>query len=324
MFFTDQPLYVAPEVYDEAVETYVERVKHRARAVYQVGSRVIPGISDIDLLVIPDAARLDNAQYYSFRVRLPKRLQRPFRHQPHFLPPECLGVLRYTGHYQPKLLAGEDLLPVKHADPYPPDLGLELSWARVIEDYCSYEHIYRTARTSGQISARVLLSKVKSIMLPLNGLQRLNGERSPLAGLTFVHELRENWFKEDRGDDALEEAWRIFCRRFEQLRSELQIALELRENSSITGYAAEFLAGNHPTPHLGSIDPSVLRERSKNVRHYLETLSQYHLGYGSLFTRTIDRPFVSTVPREHAPPFLIRGAISLAYRALGRYLPYRT
>ncbi len=319
MFFTDRPMYLAPEVYDEAVDTYVGRIRHRAKAIYQVGSRIIPGISDIDLLVVPDAARRDNAQYYSFRVRLPKRLQRPFRHQPHFLPPECLAVLNYTGHYQPRLLAGEDLLPTKHAGPYPPDLGLELSWARVLEDYCSYEHIYRTARASGEISTRVLLSKVKSIMLPLKGLQLLTGDGSPPSGLTSVHELRENWFKEDRGDDALEEAWCIFCSRFEQLRDELRIALGLRDNSSITPYAAGLLAGTHSNPRLGSIDGRILNQRSKEVRHYFETLSQYHLGYGSLFTRTIDRPFVSTVPRQHAPPLLIRIAISLAYRVLGRY-----
>jgi len=54
MKLTDFPRYVSPDQYSQAIDEMVDRLTPKAhvRSIYQIGSTGVPGVSDIDLLIV--------------------------------------------------------------------------------------------------------------------------------------------------------------------------------------------------------------------------------------------------------------------------------
>jgi hypothetical protein len=209
-----KPVAVRRETYDQAVSLVVERLGGNPgiAAVYTVGSISIPGISDVDLLVVfEDGVRCDLDPL----AHLIGPLRYPFTHGLFGVPRWYFAdAVRYGFYPNLRLLQGSELdvgSPLGEQDRRALEVQLALEY--LVENYISrsVEHAYRA------LNVRGLLLSAHAIRLDLQLLGIESGRLHDLVAQ--VGEWRKTWFERD-GLDALV-PW------FRELVAELRQALEL-------------------------------------------------------------------------------------------------
>jgi hypothetical protein len=195
--FTQWPEFYPAEAYERAVREYAERASREisVRAIYQIGSVGVPGISDIDVLVfVDDAPSLMDPAALSVRS-LDGASRYLFMHDTFVIP---MGLRdEIAAHYRIQdlsLVSGSAVLNRSHALA-PPSQALSLA---IISDFLIWIiRDFMTALVSNQIAVRPSLCLLRSLSHSLrlyeeNGLHSLPGRRRFDEG---VVELRSEAFE---------------------------------------------------------------------------------------------------------------------------------
>jgi hypothetical protein len=109
------PLPLDRCLYQEAVDTYLEHAHRHLEAVYLFGNIGFPGLSDLDLLVVPKDSYLAPL-HLSLRDRLPRRFDPILEHDVFVVPLSQLGACRYRLTPPFTLVYGRDVLAGMTAD----------------------------------------------------------------------------------------------------------------------------------------------------------------------------------------------------------------
>jgi hypothetical protein len=298
MRFVDFPRPLPSALYEEATHAYVKLVSKRTHAIYRTGKIRRPGISDLDIIVVPVGPRYDNGMYFSKR-RLPARLRSVFRHEPFVLPLKNTSILRYTTHARPTLVYGRDVIPLQ-----PRHETVGDRWCMLFEDYCLYDGFLRRAEGRDQVSVRFLLSKLTSIRIPfatLNGITNgAGGGMIQYDGDGKRRELLATWFENGASAQAkAREAWDLLRASFDQLTAELVDRLKLQPEQDIGRFGYDFLRGERFIP---GVDPDVVRARSLALRRYFESACVLAPRCKTLLPNLLFRDEIRAVQIRNQPP----------------------
>ncbi len=267
------PEPAARSMYEEATGAYTALVRSRARAIYQVGNVRFPGLSDIDLLVVPERPAGDNQYFFSAFHRVPKRFLRLFLHEPFVVPPSALAVMRHTTHAKPKLLHGEDVLAA-----YRPDENDNERACRLLESFCSYERFTLRSRESGTLNGRWAMAIMSAFRFLLADFDAVFGAASAAVYGERIDALRADAF--DRGvQAAVESAWDTFGEHFDVVASALAEELDCRLEP-IAPVARDILRGIRP---FRTLSPNYLAARHAAIEHYHDELERFGFPFGHLF-----------------------------------------
>lgn len=314
MEFEDYPRRFPAHLYEEAANTYASLVSRRVHAVYRTGRVSVPGISDLDLIIVPIGPRYDNFAHFSLR-RLPDHLLPAFRHNPFVVPLEHREVMRYSSHNGPRLIHGRDVL-----TPSRYERSAEDSWSTLLEDYCHYQHFVGNARVTNRVAVRFLLSKLNSIRLPISALEMLTGsagaDPETDAGLRRGLELRATWFDgaESPASRAVD-GWELMNFIFDRFECGLRTALDLAPDADLRAFAHAFLSGE---PVIPGLDPGRVRKRQEEVRQYLLRVSALTISSQPVVADTMFRKQTLESCDRHMPPRAVRAAVRLKYMVDGR------
>jgi hypothetical protein len=105
----DLPLPVDPSLYQEAIVAYLERSYKYIDALYAFGQVRYPGLSDLDLLVVPKDSYLAPLGLH-LRGRLPRRFDPIIEHDVFVVPTSQLAACRYRLNSQFCLIYGRNVL----------------------------------------------------------------------------------------------------------------------------------------------------------------------------------------------------------------------
>ena len=100
--------------YDSAIESYINYIKKfpEVVSVYQIGSITVPGISDIDLVVVLNDAMLCNDNYSIFS-NSNQRFPELFTHDVHIIPnSQASNLFKIAPIFQINLIYGENIIDV--------------------------------------------------------------------------------------------------------------------------------------------------------------------------------------------------------------------
>jgi len=105
----DLPLPVDRSLYQEAIDTYLELSHKYIEALYVFGNIRYPGLSDLDLLVVPKNSYLAPLRLH-FRDRLPRRFDPIIEHDVFVVPASQLSACEYRLTSRFSLVYGRDVL----------------------------------------------------------------------------------------------------------------------------------------------------------------------------------------------------------------------
>ncbi|MBN1810009.1 MAG: hypothetical protein JW909_13160 [Planctomycetes bacterium] len=191
----DPPLQADRAVYDEALSVYAERCLSDPGFVslYQMGEVSDPGISDVDLVLVLDPARLRHGPFYFSSRRLPRELSRLFMHEALVLDMQAFSSVEQLHPVSNlKLLAGMELERAGAAT----DVFKALLMANLAVSFLSIE--FNALRNCRTLSERYVLAKLKKLLQSLRLLEsllrkNLHTENTSRYGDSVVA-LRTRWF----------------------------------------------------------------------------------------------------------------------------------
>lgn len=308
MQFTNPPRRLSASLYQEATAAYIARVGSRALAIYRVGAFRHPGLSDIDLLVIPKAARFDNDAWFAARHALPRHLRAPFRSDPSVVAADGVDVLRFTTHRNRVLLHGADL-----AESVVCEETLEQRWSMLFERLCQFDRVARQMRSRSRLDLSSLVSKTKSVGYSLVDLDFLTGSSVSAAFRFDVEDLRERFF-DMKTDEAGARTWQLFERGMAVLDGTLDTALPLSAAQRPSDFGRAFLRGE---AQIAGLNQERLSERRSAVARSQQQVRALGFRKGDVFVRTPYAERVAALNRRTLPGLPLRLLADAAYRARG-------
>jgi hypothetical protein len=307
---TNVPLPAPRALYDESIAAYAALVSSRAIAVYQVGNVRYPGLSDVDLLVVPKAYAADNRYFFSAFHRAPRRSLALYLHEPFVVPPGALDAMRYTTHSRPRLLYGEDILsglrPIE-------DRNEPL--CRVLESYCSYERFARRTRSSGHLSGRWAIAITSAFRFFLTDFDAAFKTELCAAYALAIDSIRASAFDRPTAD-AIVEAWDLFNEHFGDAEHRLRDEIASGTSAEISDAARAILCGDRT---FRDLSPDYARTRRATIAHYHDELERLGFPYGHLFFVAAYDGSVRTVASTPYARYVARYTYRLQ-RRIGEYV----
>jgi hypothetical protein len=305
MQFTNPPRPLPASLYEEATSRYVENVSSRAIAIYRVGAFSYPGLSDIDLLVVPDGARFDNGLWFAVRNQLPAALRAPFRSDPGIVPRDLVDVLRFTTHGKRDLLFGEDV-----AAGVVCDESSEQRWSMFFERLCQFDRVARATRASAGADLAKLVSKTKSLAYSLIDLDVLVDKHLSAAFAAEVDALRAGFFDLDL-EEAGPRTWQLFERGLFLVEDTLAEQLPLSPGQSPVEFGRAFLHGSEGIPGLSDARLAERRDAVSRAQHATRAMG---FRKGDLFMRTPYAQRIAELNRGQRSALPLRALAAAAYR----------
>lgn len=274
MNFYDLPKKVDRSLYDDAMRDYAKRVRSRVRAVYSTGNITYPGLSDLDLVVVPYRRRADNAQFLSAMDRLPPHFAPILLHDPLVMPVAFKSVLRYTTHRKLKLVAGEDLLSDITFIDTP-----EERWCKLLEGYCTYATFVDSMKFTDGSRGRRLIAKASSLRFSLRETDELCGTSFAPRYESEIDAIRANYFSLEPLA-TLNRAWDIFEDAYAAWTASLQEVLPVGDGERVQDFARRLFDGE---AEFDKTPAGYVRKRSAEIDRYHEELFRLRIPFGQMF-----------------------------------------
>lgn len=274
MNVVDLPQFIPREWYAEAIERYVDRVTARSVAVYQVGNVRFPGLSDIDLLVIPKRASVANRHSFSARQRLPRKYLPLFLHEPFILPRESAELIENTT-LRPVLLSGEDVLAGYRRIENPDE-----QWCRLLEAYCSYAAFRQRVESSGVLPGRLTVAVASALRFTLAQIDALFGTAKVPAYAEQADALRARFFERADARRGVLDLWELLHAGLAGVEDCLRDVLRLSSQEEPIAAVQHLLSGAKSDPH---IDRAYVARRTARVYEYHRRLAALGFPYGHVF-----------------------------------------
>jgi hypothetical protein len=276
LIFTDVPRAVPRDMYDAAIALYADKVSSRTVALYTVGSVPFPGLSDIDVLLVPTAVMRDNGQFFSVINRLPLRYQRLFLHQPFVVPETALSVLRFTSHSKRTQITGTDVLSAIQ-----PLLTKEERWCKLLESYCNFMTYIDQCQRRTFVSGRLAVAVASSMRYALRDYDAIFSTREAVGYSDDIDARRAALSTRSRDDQAaVREIWNALLTKVQWLHATLVRKFALERGESPVQFAAGFLQGRRPFDNL---DMPAIAARRAEIDFYNEELRRFRFPFGHLF-----------------------------------------
>lgn len=274
MNIVDFPRRADRALYEAATRAYAAKVARRARAVYRTGNINYPGLSDLDLLVVPSRRRADNAQYFSALYRLPAPYHRILLHDPFVIPAEHKTVLRYTTHRNLQLLGGEDVFREVAFIDTPAE-----GWCKLLEGYCSYAAFVKDVSSSGRVPGRRLVPKASSLRFSLRQMDALTGGTHAPEYEHIIDEMRGRYYSSDPIPTLLA-MWDVFHDAYRMLEAWLAAVLPLTEGEAVDDFIRRLFCGQ---AYFKDLSSEYVAARSREIGDYYEAVARLRIPYGQIF-----------------------------------------
>ena len=295
------PSPVDPSLYQEAVDTYLELSHRHIQALYVFGTTHYPGLSDLDILVVPRNGYLDPLNLH-LRGRLPPRFDAIIEHEVFILPQSQLRACRYLGWAGLRLAHGPDMLA---------SLGTEVSHTAGLCETLEFVHnklvFLANLRRTGVLNAASCIRLFNSQRYNVRRLARLGLMEDNGYGAA-IDALRTQVLTTPSADLVVE-----MYRTFEKAMTDCAQALRSRLDVDLgsVGQVAAVAQGRVAVPFEGyRIDDA--RERAEALASYLQELVRQNYWYGFPF---LTRLFPAPVRNSALEQMLYRSLRSGAHRA---------
>lgn len=191
---TNETRQIPLDDYDKAIENYLRLIPlNRVRSIYQIGSVSIPGLSDIDLILVLKDDRRELWRHYS--------INRLSRHDQYIFSHDCIITNMETFRALPLWLPVFNLVHIwgEKTDIQPPISSgfetkllmlIELLLTKVPSDFLLYSLL------RGRFHERVMVAMLNSLKYAID-IWGLSGEDVPSECGRFVREydeFRSQWF----------------------------------------------------------------------------------------------------------------------------------
>jgi len=273
--FKDFAKAIEPRLYAEAAALYAKRVAARAVAVYQVGNVNYPGLSDLDLLVVIEDRKMDNAQYFSVYRRLPKLFHDLFLHEPFILPKKCLAVLRFTSHARRQLLYGQDIAATIRHDVSPTE-----AWCRALEGLCTYDSFFALLSKSNGIRVRHLTAVGSSLRFTLRNLDMILGTDFATDYGRRFDALRKQLMADPKSETTSMSILCLFYDAFVKAGTTIRATLLQGTQRDLVAVAKQVLMGELKPKE---VDSEYIADRFFMISEYHRGLQDLRMPYGYLF-----------------------------------------
>jgi hypothetical protein len=191
------PVPLDRSLYQEAIDTYLDLSHRYIEALYTFGNVRYPGLSDLDLLVVPNDSYVAPLHLH-LRDRLPSRFDPILEHDVFVVPESQLGACRYRLCGPMALVYGRDVLAGMTAE-----RSVAASLCNVLEQAHTMVGYTDQLRRSGVINARSCIRVFNS--------QRYKVQRVADLGLiedegygAAIDALRASFLKNPSSECALE------------------------------------------------------------------------------------------------------------------------
>ena len=297
------PVPVERSLYQEAIDTYLELSHRRIEALYAFGTTHYPGLSDLDMLVVPRNGYLDPLNLH-LRGRLPPRFDAIIEHEVFVVPQSHLQACRYVepGPEGFRLVYGSDVL-----RDIPREASLTTGLCETVEFVHNKLVFLSNLRRMGALDAR-------------SGIRVFNSHRYTMRRLVGLGLMEENGYgaavdalrtqlAAAPSPDLVREMYRLFETAVAASARTLQSRLDLDPNA--IGQVAAVSQGRVSLPFDGYRIGDA-RERAEILTSYLQELVRRNYWYGFPFLTRLFPPPRRNSAIEQA---LFRGFRSCARRA---------
>lgn len=265
---------VEASIYREAEERYVEAVSPRTSAIYRVGEVTHPGISGVDLMVVPMASWVENARYFSAQERLSPHLAKLFRRSPLVLPPARPEAIRYTTLSNPRLISGKDELGAPALD-----VSRENHWSLVLEGYLHFRRFVTGCEAAGGVTEARLMTRASALRHSLLLLDRVLGTTHGSLYEERLAALRGGFFSREPRERS-REAWELTRDGCATLQRTIREQAGEGSEQSASRIAGDVL---RKTGVLPGLDPVGLEARRRCVRRHYAALRRLRFVRGAMF-----------------------------------------
>ncbi len=272
---TNLPDVLDRGIYQEAVDLYLQDSADYLEALYGFGNQRYPGLSDLDLLVVP-RDRYFAPLYLHILGRLPQRFHCILEHDVFVVPESFTVVCSYTNANNLRLLHGRDVLSGTGRE-IPPAARV----CHELERLYNAQIYARKLRNEQVIDARSSIRVFNSFRFSLKRLEELRFVEEGGYGAE-IDRLR-NRYVENRAESWVAQMYRLFddAVRYAVRCVSESIGVDVTSTSEIKAlsYGERSLA-------LNGFDPKDARKRADVARAYRQELDRRHFWYGTLFLNT--------------------------------------
>ncbi len=302
------PLPVAPALYPEAIDSYLERSHRHIEALYVFGTTHYPGLSDLDILVVPKGDYLAPLNLH-LQGRLPRRFDAIIEHEAFVLPRSQVRACRYLGWAGLQLAHGPDVLAA---------VGTDISRTAVLCETLEFVHnklvFLANLRRTGVLNAASCIRLFNSQRYNLRQLAQLGLMQEDGYG-DAIDALRTQLLVAPSADLVLE-MYRIFETAMTRCARALQSRFDLDPSSA--SQVAAVTQGRVAVPFEGYRIADA-RARAEVLASYLQELVRQNYWYGFPFlTRLFPAP-----KRNAAVEQILYRSLRYGARRLRRLRPPR-
>ncbi|MGH9508345.1 MAG: hypothetical protein ACRD2Q_06345 [Terriglobales bacterium] len=266
------PPRVDRQFYQDAIEAYLAGARDYARSVYLAGNIRFPGLSDLDLLVVPEPRYLAPL-HLRLRGRVPERFHAIVEHDPFIVPEVYLPVIRYAFISNLTWLHGEKL-----PEPLPHDASPASNLACAIEHLYNLDRFLQQQRTQPVLDATSANRICNSLRFTLQRLQALGLWEDASQYGARMDEQRAQLL-ETRAEACALSLFETFAENLVAAMDRLHRLLDtdVRSPAQIEAF---YQRETYPIPGLRQTD---LRLRQQAIRQYLAGLAARNFSYGTIF-----------------------------------------
>ncbi|MFQ5613086.1 MAG: hypothetical protein ACE5H9_13235 [Anaerolineae bacterium] len=258
-------------LYQEAIAAFWELARGHAVALFTAGNVNFPGLSDLDLVLVPADQALAPLYLRAGR-RLPPRFQAILHHEPFILPLEHLQVFKYSFLSNVTLRHGPDLLAG-----VAPDRSISGQICTALEGLFSYLAFLDALKTRRVLDAAYCLPVFSSLRFTIRILADLGLVRDGSYGREF-DALRQRLL-EAGSDPCLPRMFALFEGSLNRCAAAVASALDLdpRRRGQILAF---FRRDSFPLAGLARAD---IEQRRAAITAYFRGLAARNFQYGHLF-----------------------------------------
>jgi hypothetical protein len=161
------PSKASVSIYKEAVDLYVKKSKPYVKSVYTFGNVNFPGLSDLDILVVPKRKYL-SALRVKLSKSLPKIYDKIILHDPFVLPFEDINISKFIYITNLKRIHGEDLVKINN------NFSNTVKFCSILEAMLSYSIFLENFKKSYVLDAQASIPVFSSLRFTVGLVNELN------------------------------------------------------------------------------------------------------------------------------------------------------
>ena len=264
------PQAVTAEFYQEAIDTFWAESRNFMVSLYRVGNINFPGLSDLDLLVVPKQRPFAPLMLSALRV-LPEKFRAILLHDTFIIPQSHLDILRYSALSNLTYMHGEPIVAEQSAG-----YSNESAACDVLERLYNYSLFWARQDLLGAIDVRFSVAVCSSIRFTINQMASLGIPGDANYGAEF--DAMRKGFMQDRSVShilrMIEYSRQTYRGCLLAVRDAWGINAENRKEVVSVATGAVALS-----PRL---NPVIIRERFRAISEYLRDLVRLRYWYGNI------------------------------------------